>query len=195
MLFYDYYRPSFEQLARSSYLRFIRHVKQNRHAASYLTANNYLELRKMVFYEDGDADVLVPKLFFDQMTQEAYMEGWKIPGAVESMLRHYITRAPDPTEIFKLTPEQPPPHKLANKDSVIDTPTMVLWGLKDKILPYEYNRDLKRFVKHLKVVEYPNYSHWIIHENPSEITKRIEMFLQTLSQRSSDRVNFFNEKK
>jgi len=59
----------------------------------------------------------------------------------------------------------------------IPVPTLLLWGQKDVALLPPLNEGLAHYVPDLKYVPLPNGSHWVVHEHPEVIQRKIAAFL------------------
>ena len=61
----------------------------------------------------------------------------------------------------------------------IDTPTLVLWGLRDRALLPCLLEGLQDHVPDLRMHTHPEASHWIVHEQPQWVIGHMTTFLQS----------------
>ena len=59
----------------------------------------------------------------------------------------------------------------------VDTPTLVMWGMKDAALLAGNLVGLEEFVSDLTVVEFADATHWIGHEQPKELARVMKEWL------------------
>jgi pimeloyl-ACP methyl ester carboxylesterase len=59
----------------------------------------------------------------------------------------------------------------------VDVPTLVLWGLQDTALLPELLEGLDAYVPQLTLERVPDASHWIVHEQPQRVARRLGAFL------------------
>ena len=59
----------------------------------------------------------------------------------------------------------------------VDIPTLVLWGLQDTALLPELVEGLEDYVPRLTLEKVPDASHWIVHEQPQLVARRLADFL------------------
>jgi pimeloyl-ACP methyl ester carboxylesterase len=59
----------------------------------------------------------------------------------------------------------------------VDVPTLVLWGMRDTALLPELLDGLEEYVPRLQVERVPEASHWIVHEQPGLVARKLEAFL------------------
>jgi pimeloyl-ACP methyl ester carboxylesterase len=60
----------------------------------------------------------------------------------------------------------------------VDVPTLVLWGMRDTALLPELLDGLEEYVPRLQVERVPEASHWIVHEQPGLVARKLEAFLR-----------------
>jgi pimeloyl-ACP methyl ester carboxylesterase len=93
-----------------------------------------------------------------------YREAWSQPGAIGSMLNWY--RA-----MFRYGAPRP-------RHALIPTPTLILWGAKDKFIGREGAERSLLLCNHVRLDMFEHNTHWLPHEEPAEITKRIVEFVR-----------------
>lgn len=167
------YHNNPEQFSKADY---VRKIISGEYTDQHYLGNNFAELRKqLINNEIGES-----QFYFNEQTIADYISYWSIPGAFDAGLNYYRAIKIPPPELFK--PENPKPPHLNPLFASFHTkiPTLVLWGEKDAYIVPEVLNGLENFVPNLKVVRYPENSHWIVHENPKEISKQIREFLKGL---------------
>lgn len=109
----------------------------------------------------GLRDSSLPGTFTDaDFTQ--YREAWSRPGAMTAMLNWY--RA-----MFRYGAKPP-------KHSRVSTPTLILWGAKDKFIGREGAGLSQAMCDHGELVMFEHNTHWLPHEEPAEVARRIIEF-------------------
>lgn len=91
-----------------------------------------------------------------------YREAWSQPGAMTGMLNWY--RA-----MFRHGAARP-------RHSRIHAPTLVLWGAKDRFIGREGAERSLLLCNHVRLDLFEHNTHWLQHEEPAEITRRIVEF-------------------
>jgi pimeloyl-ACP methyl ester carboxylesterase len=61
----------------------------------------------------------------------------------------------------------------------VDLPTLVLWAMDDVALPPELIDGLEEYVPHLTLERIQAATHWIIHEQPELVARRLGQFFST----------------
>jgi len=59
-------------------------------------------------------------------------------------------------------------------------PTLVLWGMQDIALPPGLIEGLENYIPDLTLKRIADASHWLVHEQPSLVTKHLSAFLKPL---------------
>lgn len=98
---------------------------------------------------------------FTEEETKAYEGAWSQPGALASAINYYRARRP--------TPE--------GMDLSVHVPTLVLWGEKDTALLVANVEGLDAYIPSLKIKKFPAASHWIVHEQPNEVSRAIREFI------------------
>jgi pimeloyl-ACP methyl ester carboxylesterase len=64
----------------------------------------------------------------------------------------------------------------------IDVPTLILWGSKDPMYLFKENTDLipTYLNQPYTIKEFPLNGHWILHENPRDVTDAMKQFIRKL---------------
>jgi pimeloyl-ACP methyl ester carboxylesterase len=61
---------------------------------------------------------------------------------------------------------------------IIGTPTLVIWGMKDTSTLVGRLTGLDQWVTNLSVRLYPDDSHWVMLEKPTQVAKDIRAFVE-----------------
>ena len=153
-----------EQQAASNYMLLLRDAKAER----VMAENNYERLLKM-FSRTADgrcalSDAEIP----------LYRKAWSQPGALSCALNLY--RA---SPLYPPTPEDPGAAALKLDPAVLTVrvPTLVIWGEADAALGTVLLDGLEELVPDLRIRRIPEGSHWVIHEQPRQVSQAIREFL------------------
>ncbi|MCX7148772.1 MAG: alpha/beta hydrolase [Rhodocyclales bacterium] len=152
------------QQEASHYMLLLRHAKAER----VLEANNYERLLKM-FSRTADGRCA--------LTDEEiplYRDAWSQPGALSSALNLY--RA---SPLYPPTADDPGAGslKLDPAALTVRVPTLVIWGEADTALGVTLLDGLQGVVPDLRIKRIPEGSHWVIHEQPQQVSAAIREFL------------------
>jgi pimeloyl-ACP methyl ester carboxylesterase len=139
-------------------------------AETLLSADGYARLLRM--FEKFSAAPWI-----DGETKRDYVSAWSQPGALTGMLNWY--RA---SPIAVPAPDDPAPASvpvldLAPEAVTVRMPHLVLWGEQDTALRPSCLEGLERFAPRLSIERIPGASHWILHEKPLEVARRIRAFV------------------
>lgn len=110
---------------------------------------------------EGLKDTSLPGTFTDADFAE-YSRAWSQPGAFTTMINWY--RA-----IFRVRLGQP-------KEPRIAAPTLILWGRRDKFIGPEAAAMSLAYCENGELVMFDESTHWLPHERPDEIGRRIVEF-------------------
>lgn len=144
------------QQKASEYMRFFRLPKAER-----------------VLAENGYARLLASFADLPEAERKALVEAWSQPGALTGGLNYY--RA---SPMYPPAADDPGAAKLQLKpgDFAVKVPTLVLWGERDTALLPGCVEGLDQVVPDLKLVRFPDASHWIARERTAEVIREIEAF-------------------
>ncbi len=73
-----------------------------------------------------------------------------------------------------------PPARMVESPNVlrtIDTPTLILWGTKDRFFPFKYAKRLQRDIQNSKLIAIEKAGHFLQDEQPDLINKALMEFL------------------
>ena len=152
-----------QQLA-SSYMLLLRDAKAER----VLEADNYERLLKMFSRAaDGHSALSAEEI-------PLYRTAWSQPGALTAALNLY--RA---SPLYPPMPEDPGATsiKLDPATLTVRVPTLVIWGETDTALGAALLDGLDEVVPDLRIRRIPEGSHWVIHEQPQQVSAAIREFL------------------
>jgi pimeloyl-ACP methyl ester carboxylesterase len=101
---------------------------------------------------------------FSQDVLAIYRDNISAPGAAATMLNWYRAAGRDLLDAEDL-------------DRPMDTPTLMIWGEKDRALGLSCLDDTNRYVHNLWIERLPNVSHWILEDAPDEVNRILGRFL------------------
>lgn len=141
-------------------------------------ASEYMNLFRLpkaerVLSENGYARLLGSFADLPEAERKALVEAWSQPGALTGGLNYY--RA---SPMYPPTATDPGAKKLQLKpgEFTVRVPTLVLWGERDTALLPGCIDGLGEVVPDLKLVRFPQASHWIARERTAEVIREIEAF-------------------
>jgi epoxide hydrolase 4 len=155
-VFWRELRESPAQQKASAYMNFFRLPKAER----VLSENGYARLR--AWFPGADESYV-----------EGLVEAWSQPGALTGGLNYY--RA---SPLYPPTDDDPGPRQLQLEPHkfTVRVPTLVLWGERDTALLPGCLEGLEAVVPDLKLVRFPEATHWIAREKTAEVIREIEAF-------------------
>lgn len=98
-----------------------------------------------------------------------YKQALARPGALTATLNHYRAFVRHPTQ------------SAARDDAAINVPVLLLWGERDSYLSPRLREGLDAWVPHLRVVRFPDASHWIQNDAPERVNRLMIDFLTSFS--------------
>jgi pimeloyl-ACP methyl ester carboxylesterase len=136
-------------------------------AEDMLARDNYALLLNSVL-KDG-----IERGYFTEEDKKAYIGAWSQPGALTGGLNYY--RA---AHLGSFTGESD--DSLSADPSLFEvrTPTLVIWGEKDRYLLAGNLEGLEKYVPNLTVKRIADGSHWVIHEKPALVNSYIREFIK-----------------
>jgi pimeloyl-ACP methyl ester carboxylesterase len=113
---------------------------------------------------------------FTDEDRRMYLEAWSRPGALTGGLNWYRAAGVGPP-----SGEGEPARSLFEVGGlpVVEVPTLVIWGERDRALLTGNLVGLDAHVRALTVRRVPEGSHWVVHEQPELITHTIREFMAT----------------
>lgn len=110
-----------------------------------------------------------------------YHTAWAQEGAVEGMLQYYRAMPQlAPSESAKQASDGPvvAPTNMKIPNIRITCPTLILWGEQDQAFVQQNLNGIEEYVPDVKVVRFPEASHWLQHELPNEVNQEISAFIK-----------------
>jgi epoxide hydrolase 4 len=101
---------------------------------------------------------------FSDADLERYVEAWAQPGALSAMLNYYRAAL------------RGSPRAVLRQLHRIETPTMVIWGERDRHLGAELAEPLSEWVPNLRMEWLPQATHWVQHEEPARVSELLAEF-------------------
>lgn len=99
---------------------------------------------------------------------QRYKHALARPGALTAALNYYRALR-DPT------------HRGPHEDVPINAPTLLLWGERDAYLSPHLTENLNAWVPNLRVVRFPDVSHWVQNDAPERVNRLMIDFLRGVS--------------
>jgi epoxide hydrolase 4 len=104
---------------------------------------------------------------FSDTDLECYVEAWSRPGALTAMVNYY-----------RAALRRSPKAALAGLRR-IDTPTLVIWGERDRHLGAALAEPLAQWVSNVRVERLPEATHWVQHDAPERVSELLlELFAE-----------------
>ncbi|MFZ9407206.1 MAG: alpha/beta fold hydrolase [Burkholderiaceae bacterium] len=147
-----------DQQKASTYMAFLR----SEGSEAQLCANGFAMLESFLF-----AGAAAPH-WYDQATREAYHAAWGQPGAIKGGVNYYRATA--------LRSGAAKPLNLDPRAFMVNMPTRVIWGERDRALLPALLTGLDEVVPDLEIVKLPKASHWLTHEEPDRVASLIHEF-------------------
>lgn len=109
---------------------------------------------------------VVNKSAFTKTDIDAYKDAVAKRGALTAMLNYY-----------RNIPQQ----RMLNTDwSILEVPTLMIWGESDVALGKELTNNTEAYVRNLQIKYIPNCSHWVQQEQPQLVNRYMREFLETV---------------
>jgi pimeloyl-ACP methyl ester carboxylesterase len=102
---------------------------------------------------------------FPRSETAKYQEAMSKPGAIRAALAYYrqlVRRGP---------------RAYRQRNLLVETPTLLVWGEHDIALDIALTRDLDPWVPHLRVKYLPDSGHWVQQEQPEKVNQYLLEFL------------------
>jgi len=134
-------------------------------AEAVLSADDHKALRHAL----GD---VWDKRFSDE-DRRMYLQAWSRPGGLTGGLNWYRAARVGPPSA------DAPARSLFEVQNlpVIEVPTLVIWGERDRALTTGNLDGLDQHVRNLTIRRVPDGTHWVVHEQPELITREIRAFM------------------
>jgi pimeloyl-ACP methyl ester carboxylesterase len=142
---------TWQQLRRSWYIVMFQLPRM---PERQLAAGGFRQLRRAI-------ELDAPPGALEPGDLERYLEAWRRPGALTAMVNYYRAAG----------------RALGRRLPPIDTPTVVIWGERDRYLGAELAEPHRRDVPGLReVVRLPDSSHWVMRDEPERISALLSEF-------------------
>lgn len=153
------------QQAASAYMNFLARPD----AAALLAENDFARLWPFFTHMAADSG---PTAWLDEATRERYRSVWR-------------QGLSGPCAYYAASPLRPPTAdnpgaaavQLPRERVSVKVPTLVVWGLGDTALPEALLDGLDTYVNDLRIERVPGATHWIVHEQPGQVTSLLGGFL------------------
>ncbi|MFE1747808.1 alpha/beta fold hydrolase [Coleofasciculus sp. H7-2] len=117
--------------------------------------------------ETAFTGMAVDKNAFTKADLDAYKQAAAKPGVLTASLNYY-------RNLFQ--------QRMLNQDwSILQVPTLMIWGEKDTALGKELTYGTQAYVKDFTIKYIPDSSHWVQQEKPQLVTQYMREFLATTS--------------
>jgi epoxide hydrolase 4 len=93
-----------------------------------------------------------------------YKQALARPGALTAALNYYRAL-------------RHPAFRTPRQDAVIHAPTLLLWGVRDAYLSVRLTENLNAWVPNLRIVRFPDLSHWLQNDAPEQVNRSMIDFL------------------
>jgi len=142
-------------------------VYRTAEAEDILIRNNYAILVDNLLV-DG-----IKQGYFTEEDKNEYIGAWSQPGALTGGLNYY--RA---AHLGSFTGESDDSLSMDPSLFMVNVPTLVIWGEKDKWLLTGNLEGLEKYVPDLTIKRILDGSHWVIHEKPRLVNSYIRRFIE-----------------
>jgi epoxide hydrolase 4 len=101
---------------------------------------------------------------FSDADLERYVEAWSQPGALTGSINYYRAAL------------RRSPRKALARLAPIHTPTLVIWGMRDRHLGSELAEPAREWVPDVRVERIPDATHWVQHDAPDRVNELLISF-------------------
>ncbi|MEO1433705.1 MAG: alpha/beta hydrolase [Cyanobacteria bacterium J06633_8] len=123
----------------------------------------YVQFQDYKFIEDAFKGMAVDKSAFTKEDIDAYKNAIKKPGALSAAINYY-------RNVFS--------SQMLNQNwSILEVPTLMIWGEEDTALGKELTYGTQDYVKDFQIRYIPNCSHWVQQEQPQLVNQYMREFL------------------
>ncbi len=157
------------QQAASAYMNWLRRPGSE----DVLARDDFARLDAMLA-SMGGADWL------DARSRAEYHAAWRTPGALAAAVNYYRASPLHPPGDADDIDARPAP-ELDPAHFIVNVPTLVLWGERDRALLPSLLEGLDRLVPQLRVVRLREATHWLVHEAPEDVGREIAAFVDGLA--------------
>lgn len=128
---------------------------------------------------------------YTQVDVDKWIEFWKIPGTMDAGLNYYRANHLNPPFDENHPAETIPTSWSADemlkdaKSKVIETPTLIVWGLNDSALQGGILSGIEEWVPNSTFKFYPGADHWVPMTHAEQVNKDIREFITGVSSSSA----------
>lgn len=154
-----------EQTAASQYITWLRREGSE----NLLAADDYAKLLKL-FGTGMNLDWLTPE------RRAAYVEAWGGVDGLRAMVNWYRASP----LLVPPAGERLPDDALPRMDPAalrVIMPHLLLWGQRDTAFADEARAGLAEYCDDLRVIDFPDADHWIVHQDPTGVVSAIQEFI------------------
>jgi pimeloyl-ACP methyl ester carboxylesterase len=160
----QFFREYYTSSCQFEAAKYIREIRSGARSEETYARNDFAELRKLLFTKPS----------FDEDLKEKYLASWR--RGLQAPLEYYKAMSMPPAALFR-NPLPAHLNPIFQGYKIRSLPVLVIWGKKDIYLCPGVNRGLGKFVEKLTLREFPELSHWIVHEDPELVNQEINEFL------------------
>ncbi|MGB5634800.1 MAG: alpha/beta hydrolase, partial [Waterburya sp.] len=124
-----------------------------------------LQLNDYQGIKEAFSEMAIDNTAFSEVDLNAYRDAAAKPGALTAMLNYY-------RGIFQSLFDSK-----IQQWSVLDIPTLTIWGENDTALGKELTYGTDTYVRDWQIKYIPNCSHWVQQEQPALVNKYIRQFI------------------
>jgi len=135
----------------------------------------------------GFVDAEVRSGRYTEEDRQAWVDAWSQPGSTTAGLNYYRANHRNPP-FNDRHPAATIPHSWSAKDvtagaksTIIKTPTLVIWGMRDTAILSSHLSGLDKWVTNLSVKLYPDDDHWVMLEKHTQVAQDIRKFITDTS--------------
>jgi pimeloyl-ACP methyl ester carboxylesterase len=132
----------------------------------------------------GFVDAEVKAGRYTEEDRQAWIDAWSQPGSTTAGLNYYRANHRNPP-FNDRHPAETIPHSWSAKEvtagaksTIIQVPTLVIWGMKDTSILSSHLSGLDKWVPNLSVKLYPDDDHWVMLEKPTDVARDIRRFVE-----------------
>ena len=124
---------------------------------------------------------------YTEEDRQAWIDAWSQPGSTTAGLSYYRANHRNPPFNDRHAASTIPSSWSAKevtqgaKTTIIETPTLVIWGMKDTAILSGHLSGLDKWVPNLSVKLYPDDDHWVMLAKATSIAKDIRNFIDDTS--------------
>ncbi len=123
----------------------------------------FLQSQDYQFIEKTFKDMAINKDAFSKEDIDTYKDAAAKRGAIKAMINYY-------RNIFA-------PENFNQNWSILEVPTLMIWGEEDTFLGKELTYRTEAYVKDLQIKYIPNCNHWVQQEQPQLVNQYMREFL------------------